>query len=218
MQAGDDGRSAPTAPAHSRDGPDVEIAERRVGFDGFFKLLLLRLRYRRFDGSMSAWLKREQFHIPQAVCILPYDPGRDELVLIEQFRCGAMEVPEGPWLLEVVAGLVEEGESIEATAWREIEEESGLRPKALERIGRYVPSPGAVTEHTTAFIAHVDTDRAGGVWGVESEGEDIRSHVLASEEAFAWLDEGRIVAANAVICLRWLQLHRDALRRRWREA
>jgi ADP-ribose pyrophosphatase len=130
-------------------------------------------------------------------------------------RAGTLQRSEGPWLLETVAGLVDPGETACATALREIVEEAGVEALRLEQIGVYIASPGAVTERSTVFIAQIDSRGAGGVHGLASETEDIRSHVIGRETAFTWLEEGRIVAANAVIPLRWLQVHGAALRRRW---
>jgi ADP-ribose pyrophosphatase len=195
--------------------PEVQIVERQLAYSGFFDFEILKLRHRRHDGAMSGVVSREVLHIPNAAAVLPYDPRRDRVVLIEQFRAGTMGHPEGPWLLETVAGLMEPGEAPEATARREIVEEAGLEAGRLERVGVYVASPGAVTEHTTVFIAEVDSRHAGGIHGLAAETEDIKSHVVGLDEAFAWLESGRIVAANAVVALRWLQVHGAALKARW---
>jgi ADP-ribose pyrophosphatase len=203
------------AAALVNDAADVRILERRLAYGGFFDLEVLRLQHRRFDGSMSGVVSREVLHIPNASAALPYDPVADRVVLIEQFRAGTLGHPEGPWLLETVAGLMEPGEDAATTARREILEEAGLKARRLERIGAYIASPGAVTEHTTVFIADVDSRSAGGVHGLDSETEDIKSHIIERAAAIDWLENGRIVAANAVFALRWLQVHGAALRARW---
>ncbi len=216
-----DRREAAARPADHLD-PDahlddaaIQIVERRLVHKGFFGFEVLRLRHRRFDGTMSEVVTREVLHIPGAAAVLPYDPLTDRVVLIEQLRAGALAHREGPWLLETVAGLLEPGEDPANAARREIVEEAGLEAKRLERVGVYIASPGAVTERATVFIAEVDSSKAGGVHGLASESEDIKSHLLERQTAFAWLEEGRIVAANAVVALRWLQVHGEALRRRW---
>jgi len=191
------------------------IVERRLAHRGFFDFELLRLQYRLFDGAMSPVVNRELLHIPNAAAVLPYDPHADQVVLIEQFRAGSMRHLEGPWLLESVAGLMEPGEAPETTVRREIVEEAGLEVKRLEPAGVYIASPGAVTERTTVFIGEVDIGEAGGVHGLASEAEDIKSHIVDRETAFAWLEDGRIVAANLVTALRFLQVHGAALRQRW---
>lgn len=203
--------AAPTTAA----GADVVVLGRELAYRGFFDFEVVRLRHRRFDGQMSPVIKREVLNIPEAAAVLPYDPVADRVVLIEQFRTGTLRHPEGPWLIEVAAGLVAPGESAAQTARREILEETGITPLRLEPIGVYIASPGAVTERSTVFIAEVDASRAGGVHGLAGEDEDIKSHVVDLATAFAWLESGRIVAANAVIPLRWLQVHHAALRARW---
>jgi ADP-ribose pyrophosphatase len=197
------------------DDADVRLIDRRLVYSGFFDLEVLHLQHRRFDGTMSGIVSREVLHIPNAAAVLPYDPRTDRIVLIEQFRSGTMRQPEGPWLLETVAGLMEAGEDAEATARREIVEETGLAAERMEPVGVYIASPGAVTERTTVFVAEVDITRAGGVHGLPTETEDIKSHVVKLEMALDWLEGGRIVAANAIMALRWLQVHGAALKERW---
>lgn len=191
------------------------VVERRLVHRGFFDFEVLKLRYRLFNGALGPVVNRELLHIPNAAAVLPYDPRADKVVLVEQFRAGSMRHPEGPWLLESVAGLIEPGEDPETTVRREIVEEAGLEAGRLEPAGVYVASPGAVTERTTVFIGEVDISRAGGVHGLDSESEDIKSHILDLETAYGWLEAGRIVAANAVCPLRFMQVHGAALRARW---
>ncbi len=192
-----------------------EILERRRRHDGFFKLDLLRLRHERFAGGWSVPLSRELFLQREAVAALPWDPCTDRVVLIEQFRAGAIEAPDGPWLIEAVAGLREPGEDPEAVARREVAEEAGLEVRRLEPVGAYRSSPGATNELVHVFIAEVTAPAEGGIFGLAGEQEDIRSHVLAAEEAFAWLESGRITAATAVFPLLWLMARRERLRALW---
>lgn len=214
-------RATAVPPASTDDRPakdaarEVEIVQSRDAYRGFFRFEVADLRHRRFDGGMSPVITREILHIPEAAAVLPYDPATDSVVLIEQFRAGCMRHPTGPWLYEVVAGLVGPGECALETARRELVEEAGLEARRIEKIATYVPSPGAVTERSTVFIAEVDASHAGGVHGLEHEAEDIRSFVLPLQTAFDWLESGRILAVNAIVPLRWLQVHHAALRRRW---
>ena len=193
----------------------VDIIERSNEYKGFFRLERLVLSHSRFNGGMTRPIAREVMHIGPAVVVLPYDPALDQIVMIEQFRCGAMQHPGGPWMLEAPAGLGEQDEAAIDTAVRELREECGLATQAIEAIGSYAATPGAVNERADLFIAKIDSKAAGGVHGLPHEDEDIRSIVIAADTAFEWLESGRIVAANAVISLRWLQVHRDDLRRRW---
>ncbi len=195
--------------------PRVELRERTIAYDGHFKIVRYRFCFRNFDGRMSRELVREVFERGHAVAVLPYDPATDRVVLIEQFRIGALDVPGDPWLLEPVAGIIEPGESVEEVARREAAEEAGLDLLDLLPACRFFLSPGGSTETCQLFIGRIDAATAGGVFGVADEGEDIRVHVLDLDEALRWLEEGRIRVASTIIALQWLALHRSAIRTRW---
>jgi ADP-ribose pyrophosphatase len=196
----------------------VEILERSRVHDGFFKLDVLRLRHERFDGGWTPPLRRELFVQRTAVAVLPYDPQQDRVVLVEQFRTGCLGQPGEPWLMEAVAGLIEEGETPEQVAAREVREEAGLEVGRLAFACQYHSTPGGTTERVHAFVAEVTAPASGGVFGLAHEHEDIRTHVLPAEEAFAWAEDGRIIAANGLIPLLWLRIHRDRLRAEWQRA
>jgi ADP-ribose pyrophosphatase len=193
----------------------VEILEREVVFTGFFKLLRYRLRHRLFAGGMSRAIVRESHERGDAAVVLPYDPVRGEIVLVEQFRIGAVERAGDPWLLEPVAGIVEAGEEPSGVARREAREEAGLDLQDLIPIGVYYPSPGASSERCFAFVAKVDARRAGGLFGLAEHGEDVKAQVVPLVTALAWLEAGRIVVASTWITLQWLALHRAELDARW---
>ena len=175
------------------------------------------LTHERFLGGWTGSLRRELLVQRPAVAVLPYDAMQDLVVLVEQFRVGCIDHPGEPWLVEAVAGLVEEGEPAPAVAAREVREETGLAIGRLEFACRYHASPGGTSEQVDVFVAEVRA-AGGGVFGVAREDEDIRTHVLPAVEAFAMVADGRIIAANSVIPLLWLQLHRDRLRAEWRRA
>ncbi|KLU18406.1 ADP-ribose pyrophosphatase, partial [Proteus mirabilis] len=146
---------------------------------------------------------------------LAYDPKRDEVVLIEQIRIPAYETSETPWLLEVVAGMVEEGESPEDVVRREAQEEAGVVVGRCEPIVSYLSSPGGTSERMHVYVGEVDATTAKGIHGLACENEDIRVHVVSREQAYRWVEEGVIDNAASVIALQWLQLHHIALRERW---
>ncbi len=187
---------------------DMQLLAEEVGYRGFFRLLRLRLRHRLFAGGWSQEITRELFDRGHAAAVLPYDPVRDEVVLVEQFRVGAVYAEGNPWLLEIVAGIVEEGESEEAVVRREAQEEAGLTLKTLTRAMSYFSSPGGCSERITVFIGEVDASEAASHAGLASESEDIRVHRLPREQAMQWLAEGRIDNAASVIALQWLELQR----------
>lgn len=198
--------------------PRFRILTRERVHDGFYRLDLLTLTHERFLGGWTEPLRRELLVQRPAVAVLPYDPARDLVVLVEQFRTGCVDRPGDPWLVEAVAGLVEPGEPATAVAAREVQEETGLEIGRTEFVCRYHASPGGTSEQVDVFVAEVDAGAAGGVFGMAHEGEDIRTLVLPALEAFAMVADGRIIAANSVIPLLWLQLHRERLRAEWRRA
>lgn len=194
---------------------DVEIEQERSLFDGFFQVKGLRLRHRRFAGGWTPPMKRELFIREDATCVLPWDPVRRELVLLEQFRAGALGREHSPWLVELVAGINEPGESPEEVAHREAREEADLTLQALAPICKYLASPGGSNERVHLYCARVDASQAGGLHGLEHEHEDIRVSVWPLESALAALEEGTINNAPAIIALQWLAMNEAALARRW---
>ena len=194
---------------------DVEVVEREACFRGFYQLDRLHLRHRLFAGGMGKLINRELFVRHDAVCVLPYDPQRDCVVLIEQFRVGALDKSANPWLIELVAGLIDKDEQPEEVARREAVEEAGLELAELWPLTQYYPSPGGSDERVHLYVGRCDSRGAGGVHGLEEEGEDIRVLVWSLDEALAALDDGRIDNAASIIALQWLALNRDKVRERW---
>lgn len=190
---------------------DVEIRDRRPVFQGFFKLERYELRHRLFAGGWSDWMQREIFERGHAVAVLPYHPPSDQLVLVEQFRTGALASSDSPWLLEVIAGMVAPGESLEEVAQRESKEEAGLILNQLTPMLSYLSSPGGTTERIQLYFATLDTLPVEGVFGLKHEHEDIRVHCVPREQALQWLQQGRIDNAATVIALQWLALHYEQL-------
>ncbi|WP_422911140.1 NUDIX domain-containing protein [Pseudomonas sp. MAC6] len=194
---------------------DVEVIAREACFSGFYKLDRLRLRHRQFAGGMGPTLTRELFVRFDAVCVLPYDPQRDCVVLIEQFRVGALDKSPNPWLLELVAGLIDKDEEPEEVARREAVEEANLQLTSLWPITQYYPSPGGSDERVHLFVGRCSSEGAGGVHGLAEEGEDIRVQVMPLEDALAAVRDGRIDNAASIIALQWLALNRDEVRGMW---
>ncbi len=194
---------------------DVRVLTDEDAFSGHYRLRRVTLEHRRFDGGWSAPITRELFERGDAVGVLLWDPDRDELVMLEQFRVGAVRGDASPWMLELVAGVVEPGESDEDVAHRETAEESGLSLAALEPIVTFFPSPGACSEQVRLFVGRVSSAAASGVHGCLEEGEDILVHRLPRVEVMAMLENNRINNGHTLIALQWLQIHGDALRQRW---
>ncbi len=201
----------------SREAPDgYEIVDKTLCYDGFFRVERRRLRFRLFAGGWSDVVEREVIERGHAAAVLLYDPDLDRVVLVEQFRAAATGAPGGPWLIETVAGIIEAGETAEATIRRETVEEAGSTVGELVRIGEVMVSPGGSTERLTLYCGCIDAAAAGGVHGIATEGEDIRVVTMSVDEAVTAVDDGRIRAVNAVIPLQWLALNRERLRAAWR--
>jgi len=199
-------------PAH----PDVEIIEATKGFERFLRMDVIRFRHRRFSGEWSTPQTHDVLRRGQAAGIVLYDPDRDTAVLIEQFRLPALLARASPWQIEVVAGLVDAGETPQTVAIRETREESGLALEGeLVPIQRYLPSPGASDESVFLFCARIDSILATGVHGVPDEGEDIRVVVKTVAEVEGLLDAGRIENGHTLVAIYWLLRHRGRLRDLW---
>jgi len=193
----------------------VELLDKSERYSGFFRINCYRLRHRLFAGGWSGAIEREVFERGHAVGVLPYDPVADSVVLIEQFRIGALVAGMSPWLIEVVAGIVEEGETPEEVARRETQEEAGLEIQALMPMCRYLVSPGGSSESVRLYCGRVDSRGAGGIHGLAEEHEDIRVDRVAYGEAMRLLEEGRVTNSVSLIALQWLALHRDRVRAAW---
>ena len=196
---------------------DVEIIARETLYSGFFSMDLYRFRHRLFNGEMSGEIRREIFERGHAAVLLPFDPVRDEVVLVEQIRIAAYDVSVSPWLLEMVAGMIEEGESVEDVARREALEEAGLVVGRTKPVLSYLASPGGTSERLSIMVGEVDATTAEGIHGLADENEDIRVHVVSREQAYQWVEEGKIDNAASVIALQWLQLHYQTLRNEWKK-
>ena len=194
----------------------VELIDHVVAFHGYFKVGRYSFRHSLFKGGQSPLVVREVFERGHAAAVLPYDPRRDEVVLIRQFRAGSYVAGIHPWGWETVAGIIEQGETPEDLVRRESVEEAGLAIGDLIPMHNVIASPGAMSETCALFVGRADTTKAGGVFGLESEGEDILVKVVPFAEARAMLDRGDIDNATAVIALQWLALHRADVRGRWR--
>lgn len=194
---------------------DVEIIAREPLYQGFFSLTRYRFRHRLFNGGMSGEISREIFERGHAVVLLPYDPVRDEVVLIEQIRIAAYDTSPSPWLFELVAGMIEPGEDHEQVARREAQEEAGLTVGRCRPVLSYLASPGGTSERLAIMVGEVDSRSAKGIHGLADEHEDIRVRVVSREQAYRWVEEGVIDNAASVIALQWLALHHDTLKTAW---
>ncbi|PXZ08121.1 ADP-ribose diphosphatase [Gilliamella apicola] len=196
---------------------DVFNLTKRILYKGFFSLYEYRFQYRKFDGSVSDAVTREILDRGHAVVLLAYDDKRDEVVLIEQIRIAAIDTQDTPWMLELIAGMMDhDNESSEEVAKREAMEEAGIIVGQCKPIISYLASPGGLTEQLHILVGQVDSSTARGVHGLAEENEDIKVHVVSREQAYQWVEEGIINNAASIIALQWLQLNHQSLKDEWK--
>ena len=194
---------------------DVRVLQEEIAYSGFFTIRRLTLSHRCFAGGWQEPVVREVFERGDAVGVLPYDPVADAVVLIEQFRPGALRGADSPWMLELVAGVVEAGESDAQVARRETREEAACEVLELAPIATFQPSPGACSEQVRLFCGRVDSAAAGGIHGRPDEGEDILVHTFSRAAALPLVADDRIPNGHTLIALQWLAMHGETLRERW---
>lgn len=187
-----------------------KILQQQTHYQNFFRLEEYTLQHELFNGGWSVPLKREIFERGNAVAVLLHDPQADTLLLLEQFRPGAaLRNPQDAWMIEIVAGMVEDGESKADVARREAQEEAGCNVDELEFIMDYYPSAGGSTEIVSLYYAAIDLSKVkAGVHGLADEHEDIRINIVPRQQALDWLRAGRIQASLAIIALQWLALEK----------
>lgn len=190
-------------------GDDFTIHRKEKCFDGFFSVDKYEISHKKYDGGTTETFTREVFERGDAVVVIIYDGKQDKLILLEQFRAGAVRTQAAPWCLEFVAGMFNVGEKPEEVAIREAYEESGIniKPNQLSKIMTYLSSPGGISELIHLYIANVDIPEGSGIFGLDEEHEDILRHIVSREGALKLLKEGKIVNAATIIGLQWLALN-----------
>ena len=195
---------------------DVRLKPIENLYDGFFKINLYQFKHALFAGGESEVIRREILERGDAVAVLPYDPVTEQVLLIEQIRIGAIKSKHTPWLLECIAGMTDGSEDYESVVKKEAFEEAGLNLTELEFMLSYLSSPGGTTERLFLYLAHADLSQmTTGIYGLDTEGEDIKTHIMHVDEALQRLNSGEIDNAATVISLQWLALNRDKIRKKW---
>ncbi len=194
------------------------ILNETTPYKGFFSLKKFELKHTLYQGGWSQPITRELFHRGNCVAVLLYDPKRDEVVLIEQFRMGAIQLSaDQAWLIEIVAGAIEQGETAEDVAHRESLEEANCQIEKLIKINDFFTSPGGTSELLTLYCGKVDTSEVGGVHGLDHEDEDIAVSTMKFDDAYQLLLDGKILSAIPIIALQWLYINRSQLRHDWQQ-
>ncbi|MGZ4969943.1 MAG: NUDIX domain-containing protein [Methylobacter sp.] len=192
-----------------------EVLSKETVYQGFFRVEKYRLKHTMFGGGWSSEITRELFRRGSCVAVLLYDPDVDKVVLIEQFRVGAILNPSKAWLVEIVAGAIEEGETADEVAYRESLEEAGCAIQQLMVIYEFYTTPGGSSESITLFCGKVDSTQVGGIYGLDHEDEDILVRAVDFDEVYLMLENGEIDSATPIIAVQWLALNRQKLRKEW---
>lgn len=194
---------------------DVGISSIETKYDGFFKINEYLLSHKLFSTQQSNKFTREVFERGDAVVVMLYDPKQDQLLLLEQFRPGALRAAKTPWMLEFVAGMFDDNESYLDVAVRESKEEADitLAPESINPIMKYLSSPGGTSECIHLCWAKFDSNEvvSGSVFGLAGENEDILLHLISRSDALELLNEGEISNAATIIGLQWLALNYSRL-------
>lgn len=208
--------SATPASLRSPIGHDaVRVAQERRPYSNYFAMAEIDISYPQFTGGQGQTVTRAALASGDAATVLPYDPARDRVLLIEQFRFGVyVRGDNRPWLLEPPAGRIDPGETPQEAAARELQEEAGVAASELIQIASYYPSPAAMSEYIYSFIALCELPELGtGTGGLEAEQEDIRTHVISFDRAMELVATGEADCAPLLLSLLWLEKHRGQLRR-----
>jgi ADP-ribose pyrophosphatase len=186
---------------------DARINYKELLLDSFCHIERYCMQHKFFDDTWSQEYTRDIMIKPTVAAAIAYDPKKATVVLIEQFRVGALNNNTSPWLIEIVAGIMDKAENHEELIRREMLEETGLEIEKLIPIYDYLVTPGCSTEKVKLFCAYVDSTRAQPFCGLKEEHEDIKVHVVSAQEAFAAVRSGQINNSAAIIALQWLELN-----------
>lgn len=189
---------------------DWAVESTEIVYNGFYNIEKLHFTHALFNGGTSGVIDREQFVRGNVVGVLVHDPKIDKVALVEQFRIGARNKPDHPWLIEVIAGMIEPGEKPEEVAVRESYEEAGVTLTSIKEVMKYLASPGSTTEEVHIYYGEADLSEASGVFGLDEEGEDILLHVVSADEAIRMLDTGKICNAISIIAMQWFRHFRNS--------
>ena len=192
-----------------------KIINKEILYSGFFRMEKYCLQHTLYAGGWSAAINRELFVRGSCVAVLLYDPERDKVVLIEQFRAGAILQPDRAWLVEIVAGAIEEGETAIEVAYRESIEEAGCEIQELIVINEFYTTPGGASERITLFCGKIDSTKVGGIHGLDHEDEDISVRSVDFDEAYRMVESNEIESAIPIIAIQWLALNKEKIRQKW---
>ena len=184
-----------------------KILSKKNLYDGFFKMNEVKIKYRKYDGNWSNEVTRELFGGAQVSAVLPYDPIKNEIILLQQFRAGTISKKYDNYLFEIVAGIIDKGETPEQAAIRECLEETGCHVKKLTPIQSYFPAPGSSESFYHLFLGEIKTFEGTRIMGIESENEDIKVESFDVDEVKEKLNNKEILNGLTLIALQWFFLN-----------
>ena len=184
-----------------------KIVSKKNLYDGFFKMSEIVLKYKKYDGTWTNSISRELFGGVQVSAVLPYDPLKKEIILIQQFRPGTISKNLDNYLIEIVAGIIDEGENPEDAAKRECFEETGCVIKKLIPIQGYFPAPGSSESFYHLFLGETETFSGTRIMGLENENEDIKVQSFKSSKVREIMQKGKILNGLTLIALQWFFLN-----------
>jgi len=187
----------------------VRILGETREYDGFFKVDKAILQYEKYGGGMSEKITRLNLNRGDSVAVLLYDREKDSIILIEQFRYPAY-LNNGPgWLLELVAGMMDNDRDADSVAKAELMEEAGYEVDSLTFLCKFYVSPGGSSEVVHLYLGNAHK-KAGIGGGKDSEHEDIRIVELPLDNACEMVKSGEICDAKTIIAIQWLKIHKMA--------
>ena len=186
---------------------NFKVTNKKNLYDGFFKMNEISLKYKKYDGSWSNEIKRELFGGAQVSAVLPFDPIKKKIVLIQQFRPGTISKNTNNYLNEIVAGIIDPGESPEIAAKRECLEETGYKIKKLTPIQGYFPAPGSSESFYHLFLGEVDSKNGKKIMGLDNENEDILVESFKINQVKKMMQEGKFINGLTLIAIQWFFLN-----------
>ena len=186
---------------------NFKVTNKKNLYDGFFKMNEISLKYKKYDGSWSNEIKRELFGGAQVSAVLPFDPIKKKIVLIQQFRPGTISKNTNNYLNEIVAGIIDPGESPEIAAKRECLEETGYKIKKLTPIQGYFPAPGSSESFYHLFLGEVDIKNGKKIMGLDNENEDILVESFKVNQVKKMMQEGKFINGLTLIAIQWFFLN-----------
>jgi len=187
--------------------PDYKIISKKNIYKGFFEMNKLEFTHKKHDGTWSDSVQREVFGGAQVSTLLPYDPKKQEIILIQQFRAGIISKHKDSYLYEIVAGIIDKNEDPEKTAVRECFEETGCKVNKILPILNYFPSPGASESHYHLYLGEVDSFEGTRIKGLKNENEDILVSSFKVEKVRSMLKNNLIKNGLTLIALQWFFLN-----------